>query len=101
MKKSDELEAEKCYTVNPDYILRDIAGESVLVSVGSGVADFCGIVNLNPAARVLWMRLENGATEKELVRELLDKFYVTEEKAAADVRKTLQLLEERGLIKNE
>lgn len=101
MKKNDELEIEKHYIANPDYILREIAGEFVLVSVGSGVADFCGIVNLNPAARVLWMKLEKGATEKELVDELLDKFYVTEEKAAADVRKTLQLLEERRLVKDE
>ena len=48
------------YTASPNYILRDIAGESILVSIGQGVADFCGVVVLNESAKILWTTLLGG-----------------------------------------
>lgn len=91
---------ERRMIASQDYILREIAGEAVLVSVGGGVVDFCGIVTLNPTARALWKRLEQGATEAELTGALQEQFAVSGEQAAADVHAALQLLSERGLVKN-
>lgn len=89
---------KKRYHASTNYILREIAGESVLVSVGDGIADFCGIVNLNASAKVLWHTLQQGATKTELVQELQSHFPVSEEKAAEDVEKSLILLEEREMV---
>lgn len=86
------------YRANVNYILRDIAGEQILVSVGSGIADFCGIVALNRSAGVLWGGLQQGATKAELTRLLTERFSVSAEQAAADVEKTLQLLLARGMV---
>ncbi|MDO5409736.1 MAG: PqqD family protein [Lachnospiraceae bacterium] len=101
-------EQEKCacsqtrrYKASKNYILREIAGEAVLVSVGDGVADFCGIVNLNPSARVLWKKLQDGATKEELVCELKETFEGAEESAEQDVEATVQMLKERGLVTYE
>lgn len=57
----------KKYITKDRYVLREIAGESILVSVGDGVADFCGIVKLNASAKVIWNTLRNGAGKEELV----------------------------------
>lgn len=89
---------EKRFIANKNYILREIAGEAVLVSVGTEIVDFCGVVNLNSSARILWERLQEGATKEELIQLLKDKFRVTEEKVLEDVDTTIQLLLERGLI---
>lgn len=89
---------EKKYIANPNYTLREIAGEAVLVSVGKEIADFCGIVNLNMTAKILWEKLQNGATELELQKELLDVFQVSEEIVVRDVHGIINLLLERGLI---
>lgn len=89
------------FVANENYILRDIADQSVLVSIGSEIADFCGVVNLNATAKELWSALQNGATKGELVKNLTDKFSVSEDTASEDVRKTLLLLLNKGLITNE
>lgn len=86
------------YRASSSYILRNIAGQYVLVSVGAEIADFCGIVQLNKSAEVLWTLLQKGATKQEMVDELLNCFEIEEAIALDDVNKTIELLEERGMV---
>ncbi len=67
------------YFCNKDYVLRTIAGESVLVSIRSGVADFSGVITLNPSAALLWRCLQTGADISDLVQPFIEKFEVTTE----------------------
>lgn len=91
----------KKYITKDRYVLREIAGESILVSVGDGVADFCGIVKLNASAKVIWNTLRNGDGKEELVQALVDAFSISEEKAKEDVEKSLELLIQREMISCE
>lgn len=91
----------KKYITKDRYVLREIAGESILVSVGDGVADFCGIVKLNASAKVIWNTLRNGVGKEELVQALVDAFSISEEKAKEDVEKSLELLIQREMISCE
>lgn len=91
----------KKYITKDRYVLREIAGESILASVGDGVADFCGIVKLNASAKVIWNTLRNGAGKEELVQALVDAFSISEEKAKEDVEKSLELLIQREMISCE
>lgn len=86
------------YTASPNYILRDIAGESILVSIGQGVADFCGVVVLNESAKILWTTLLGGATTEDLTETLVQAFQVSPAQAQADVEETLSILMERGMV---
>ncbi len=86
------------YAASPNYILREIAGEAVLVSVGQGVADFCGVVILNASAKVLWQALSRGATADELTAALLQTFQVSPSQARADVEEALAMLMKRGMV---
>ena len=86
------------YYASTKYMFRKIAGEGVLVSVGEGVADFCGIVKLNASAQQLWITLQNGATKEELIQSLMETFSISEDKAKENVEKSLQLLEEKGMV---
>lgn len=92
---------QRVYHSNPNYVLREIVGEAILVSVGEGVADFCGIVKLNESAKVLWNALQKGATKEKLVQALVDTFSIERIRAEEDVEKTLGLLKQRELISYE
>lgn len=89
---------EDRFMANKNYVLREIAGTTVLVSVGGGIADFCGIVRLNTSAKVLWNALLTPVTEDELKEELIKKFAVSEERAIRDVETSLRILRERGVV---
>lgn len=97
LKKSEDV-SEKKYYANKNYVLREIAGEAVLVTIGDGVADLCGIVKLNESAKVLWNKLQQGASKVEMENALIEKFHISNEKATEDVQKSLKLLEERGMV---
>lgn len=94
-------DAQRVYYSNPHYVLREIAGESVLVSMGEGVADFCGIITLNQSAKILWETLKQGSTKEKLAENLKNHFQISDEQAADDVEKSLKLLEEKGLVSCE
>lgn len=86
------------FIANKNYILRDIAGEAILVSVGEEIADFCGVVNLNASARTLWVALQEEVTKEELVEKFVEEFEIPKEEAMEDVEAALQIMLERRLI---
>lgn len=88
------------FIANKNYVLREIAGQSVLVSIGEEITDFCGIVSLNESARVLWDALQEEVTICHLVKIFLETFGIPEEKAQEDIEKTIQMMRERRLITN-
>lgn len=92
------LSSEKHFFASSDYIFREVAGESILISTGNGIANFCGIVTLNDSARILWKALQNGTTQSDLVQLLQKEFSISEERALDDVTFTLEFLTEKGLI---
>ncbi len=50
-----------------EYMLRDVAGETVAVPVGETVLRSNILVALNDTGTFLWRRLTEGASEEELV----------------------------------
>ncbi len=81
------------------FILREIAGNSIIVPVGERVKDFNGVINLNDTGVFLWKLLEKGATETELVDALLNEYDVEREIAERDVNKLVCKLKEAKLLK--
>lgn len=76
--------------IKPGFILRQLAGENVVVPVGAAGENFNGMIRLNDAGALLWRELAGGAEEEQLVSKLLDRFEgVTEAEARTDVREFL------------
>lgn len=92
------MKNNKVYKANPSFILRKIAGDNVLISVGDGVASFSGIISLNESAKTMWECLQIGATESDLINSLCDAYEVSQEHACEDVKNVLSILIERGLV---
>lgn len=92
---------QKKYHSSKNFILRKIAGETVIVSIGEGVADFCGIISLNSSAEVLWQAMEKPKTKEELVAILQEKFEVDASEARKDIEASLKLLGEYGMLEYE
>lgn len=60
--------------IKDGFLLRKIAGSSIVVPVGNRSRDFNGMITLNGTAAFLWSRLETGATEEELVCALMENY---------------------------
>lgn len=79
------------------FILRTVAGETVVLPA-AGVTDFDMMITLNETGKFLWERLEVGAEEADLVKDLLAEYDVTEEIAAKSVAAFVAKLKELDFL---
>jgi len=80
------------------FILRSVAGETVVVPSGTEL-DLNMMITLNETGKLLWEKLEKGTTEEELVQALLNEYDVDEQTATAHVALFVGKLKENGFLK--
>lgn len=80
------------------FLLRQVGGNHIVVPVGAQTVDFRCIITLNETGAVMWEKLKNECTQKDLVDALLAEYDVTEEIAAADVVAFVNALQEKKLL---
>lgn len=73
------------------FVLREVAGETVVVPVEADL-NFNGMITLNEPAKVLWGVLEKETTAEELVNAILAEFDVDRATAQDDVDAFIQKL---------
>ena len=83
---------------NQDFILREIAGESILLPTGEAAQKMSGLIDLNESGTLLWKKLQEDRTERELIEALLQEYDVDEATAKADVEKFIVKMREAGLL---
>lgn len=84
--------------LNKDFILRNIAGESILVATGSATQDFNGMITLNEVATFILENIDECEREEVLVGKVLEEFEIDEETARSDVREFLDQAIKFGII---
>ena len=79
------------------FILRQVAGENVVLSVSADV-DLNGMITLNDTGCTLWKRLEQESTPEDLTAALLAEYEVDEQTAQAAVGQFVEKLKELDLL---
>ena len=80
------------------FVLKEIAGECVVVSVNTNL-DLRGVITLNCTAKTLWLALDKGVDSMdELVTALTNEYDVTKEHAKASACKFVEKLKELDLL---
>lgn len=86
-------------TIKRTFILREIAGDYVIVPVGATALDFNGIITVNETGAFLWGLLADGDfTEDELAEKLFQEFDTDMETAKRDVAEFVDSLKSHNII---
>lgn len=80
------------------FVLREIAGSFMVVPVGKRTQEVPGVIALTETGAVLWKRLEQGATEVELIDALTEQYEVSADQAAADVHTFVEKAAAQNLL---
>ena len=78
------------------FVVREVAGKTVAVSVGGGA--FRGMITLNGTAAFLWDALQSDTNEDALAKKLTEAYEIDEVTAQKDVSVFLHKLREAGLL---
>lgn len=84
--------------IKEGFLLREVAGNIIVVPVGDAVLNFDGMVNLNETGAFLWKKLEKDVDHYYLLEELMKEYDVDEETAKADISEFLNKMYGAGLL---
>lgn len=81
-----------------NLVLREVAGNWVVLPLADKVLDFNGMLSLNDTGVMLWKLLEKGSTREEMATALTEEFEVGYDQALTDVDEYIEVLKGAGCI---
>lgn len=80
------------------FVVREIAGQSVVVALGEASKAFNGIIKLNETARIIWDTLALGAEKDEIIEKILSEYDVDRATVQKDVDTFIATLKENNIL---
>lgn len=85
--------------INNQYILREIAGENIIIKDSATEVDMTSIISFNKTAAYLWEELYNKDFQTEdVVAILIDKYGIEQELASKDANNFINVLKSNNFI---
>ena len=84
--------------LSEEFIMREIAGEHILVPVGAAAAKFNGLITMNEVGKYIVEQLAEEHTVQELVNKITAEYDVEAQTALTDVETFLDQLREVGAL---
>jgi hypothetical protein len=83
---------------NESLVIRDLAGEKVIVPIRGKVGDLGCIYTLNAVASEIWNRMDGTRSVADIVKELAGEYDVAFQALTHDVHRVVEELREEGLL---
>lgn len=80
------------------FLLREIAGENVVVPVDEARELFRGMIQLNGVGAFLWNLCSKETTIEQMTEALVEQYDVEKRKAECDVKNFVTQLKQKGLL---
>ncbi len=84
--------------LNKLYVVKNIAGETVIVPTGNAIENFNGLISANEVAGFIWNQVENCETPKDMVKMVMDEFEGDPDVIRKEVLEFLETLRKVGMI---
>lgn len=84
--------------IKKEFVLREIAGEFVLVPIGQSANEFQGLFPLSESGAKIWNMLPEAENNDFIIDKLMVEYEVEREILEADVTEFLGTLKEFGII---
>ena len=81
-----------------EFVLREIAGDYVIIPVGKTVIEFNGLITVNEVGVSIWNMLQDEVTFDQIVQGILNEYEVEESVAREDIREFLDKLIDGGIL---
>lgn len=86
-------------TIKKGFVVKEIAGQYVVVALGEASKVFNGIIKLNESGKLIWEMLAEGKSRDEVVDAILVEYNgVERETAEKDFDKFVEILKGANII---
>ena len=84
--------------IKKGFVLKQVAGNFIVVPTGSLVKSFNGVVNLNQTGAFLWSKSQDEIHRDKLIEELIKEYEIDLETAKKGVDKFIETLKKEGFV---
>lgn len=95
------MNKDKSYKVNGNYLLRKIAGEAVLIPVGSGSEQLNGIITLNETFQFIWKQFQQPHTINDVVAAARQEYDDVDDRIEKDICRFVEESLQYGFLTEE
>ena len=87
--------------IKPGFIIRELAGEYVVVALGEASKIFNGIIKLNDTGKFMWEKLAIGCEKEEIIQAILQEYDVDHAQVEADLDQFIKTLEGANILESK
>ncbi len=84
--------------IKKELIMREIAGDIILVPVGKTVLENNGLFLLNEVSGDIWKLINQGKNREEIIADMIDMYDADPEQIRADTEEFLDLLIQKDIL---
>ncbi len=84
--------------IKDGFLLREMAGEYIVIPVDEAREYFSGMIQLNAVGAFLWNICSDGTTIEQMSEALIEKYDVGRQEAECDARNFVVQLKQKGLL---
>ena len=84
--------------IKQGFILRNVAGNNVVVPVGEATIDFNGMMSLNETGAFLFEKMIEGTTKEQLIEQLMSQYEIDADTAKNDVEEFIEKVKKENLF---
>lgn len=84
--------------IKEGFLLRNVAGNNVVVPLGQNSIDFNGMISLNETGAFLFEKMLSEISREELIKAVVEEYEVEEAVATTDVDNFIEKVKGEGLF---
>ena len=86
--------------IKDGFVLREVAGKTVVIAIGEASKDFHGMIYLNDTGKLIWEQAGKGASEGEIAEMMTQIYEVDIDQAREDVHQLIQKMTDAGVFES-
>ena len=79
--------------IKDGFVVRELAGQSIVVALGEASKTFNGMIKLNDTGRLIWDMLAEGKSKEEIADKFIAEYDVDRSIAERDINAFIETLQ--------
>ena len=84
--------------IRDGFVVREIAGQCVVIALGTASKNFNGMIKLNSTGKFIWEKLSSGAELESIVSDMMDEYDIDADTARRDAIAFVEKLQGANIL---
>ena len=84
--------------IKDGFLLREVAGNYVVIAVGEDAVNFNSIITVNEIGAYIWNKINEGKNEEAIADDIIGEYSIDRKTALKDIGEFANQLREAGII---